>query len=100
MDSETNKMFELILQKLDNIDKRQETMEKRLDAMDKRFEIMEKRLDAMEERQNEIYSVVKAIEHSSNVRKAEIDNLTYKVAHVEGTINGVGELIQSRRSIK
>lgn len=79
MDNETKSMFELVLQKLDKIENRMETMESR---------------------QDEIYSVVKAIEHSNNVRKAEIDNLTYKVAHVEGTVNGVGELIQSRRSIK
>jgi hypothetical protein len=79
LDKETKQMFELILQKLDNMEKRQENMEKR---------------------QDEIYSVVKSIEHSNNVRKAEIDNLTYKVAHVEGTINGVGELIEKRRSIK
>jgi len=79
LDKETKQMFELILQKLDS---------------------MEKKHDNMEKRQDEIYSVVKAIEHSSNVRKAEIDNLTYKVAHVEGTINGIGELIQDRRLIK
>ena len=79
LDNETKSMFELVLQKLDKIENRMETMESR---------------------QDEIYSVVKAIEHSNNVRKAEIDNLTYKVAHVEGTVNGVGELIQSRRSIK
>ncbi|AWI03131.1 hypothetical protein [Clostridium drakei] len=79
MDKETKQMFELILQKLNNMEKRQENMEIR---------------------QDEIYSVVKSIEHSNNVRKAEIDNLIYKVAHVEGTINGVGELIEKRRSIK
>ncbi|OAA86903.1 hypothetical protein [Clostridium ljungdahlii] len=86
MDKETNQIFQLALQKLDNIEKR--------------FDNVEKRLDNMEKRQDEIYNVVKAIEHSNNVRKAEIDNLTHKVAHIEGTVNGVGELIQNRRSIK
>ncbi|OAA94156.1 hypothetical protein [Clostridium coskatii] len=86
MDKETNQIFQLVLQKLDNIDLR--------------FDNIEKRLDNMEKRQDEIYNVVKAIEHSNNVRKAEMDNLTHKVAHVEGTVNGVGELIQNRRSIK
>ena len=72
MDKETRQMFDMLLQKLDNMDKKQD----------------------------EIYSVVKAIEHSNNVRKAEIDNLTHEVAHEEGTINGVGELIQDRRLVK
>ncbi|AGY76771.1 MULTISPECIES: hypothetical protein [Clostridium] len=86
MDKETNHIFQLALQKLDNIEKR--------------FDNVEKRLGNMEKRQDEIYNVVKAIEHSNNVRKAEIDNLTHKVAHIEGTVNGVGELIENRRSIK
>ncbi|AZV55489.1 M domain protein [Clostridium sp. AWRP] len=86
MDKETNQIFQLALQKLDNIEKR--------------FDNVEKRFDNVEKRQDEIYNVVKAIEHSNNVRKAEIDNLTHKVAHIEGTVNGVGELIENRRSIK
>ena len=93
LDKETRQMFELILQKLDSMEKRQENMEERYDNMGKKY-------DNMDKKQDEIYSVVKAIEHSNNVRKAEIDNLTHKVAHVEGTINGVGELIQDRRLIK
>lgn len=93
LDSELKQILEFIIQKLDNIEKRQESMEIRLESMEIRQESMEKK-------QDEIYSVVKTIEHSNNVRKAEIDNLTYKVAHIEGTINGIGELIQSSRSIK
>ena len=36
----------------------------------------------MEKRQDEIFEVVKAIEHSNNTHKAEIDNLTYRIVHV------------------
>jgi uncharacterized protein YegJ (DUF2314 family) len=79
MDKETKQMFELILQKLEKIDNRQENMEKR---------------------QDEIFSVVKAIEHSNNTHKAEIDNLTYKIAHTEGTINKIGDIIIERKAIK
>ena len=68
MDNETKQMFQLVLQKLDNIDLR--------------FDSVEKRLDGMEKRQDEIYNVVKSIEHSDNVTKDEIDNLTHKVAHI------------------
>ncbi len=93
MDKETKQMFELILSKLDNIEKRQESMEKRQESIEKRQESMEKR-------QDEIFDVVKAIEHSNNIKTAEIDNLKYKVAHVEGTINGIGNFIENRRAIK
>ena len=70
MDKETREMFELVLDKL----------------------------ESMEKRQDEIFGVVKAIEHSNNAHKAEIDNLTHRVAHVEGTVTGVAEFIQKRRA--
>ena len=66
--------------------------------MEKRQESMEKRLESMEKRQDEIFEVVKAIEHSNSIHKAEMDNLTYKVAYVEGTVDGVGEFIQERKA--
>lgn len=70
MDKETREMFELVLDKL----------------------------EGMEKRQDEIFEVAKAIEHSNNARKAEIDNLTHRIAHVEGTVNGVAEFIQKRKA--
>lgn len=114
MDKETKQMFELILSKLDNMEKRQESMETKLHSMEKtqesmetklhsmekRQESMEVKLHSMETRQGEIFEVVKAIEHSNNAKTAEIDNLKYKVAHVEGTINGIGNFIEERRVIK
>ena len=72
MDKETKQMFELVLNKLDSLDKRQ----------------------------NEIYSIVRSIEHSNNTHKAEIDNLNHKVAHNEGIINKIGDVINKSRSIK
>ena len=80
-----------------SMEKRQESMEKRQESMEKRQESMGKRLENMEKRQDEIFEVVTAIEHSNSMHKAEIDKLTYKVAYIEGTVDGVGEFIQERR---
>lgn len=93
LDKEIRQMFEIIIGKLDGVDKRLDSMEKRLDNV-------EKSINYIQKRQDEIFLVAKSIEHSNDVRKAELDNLIYKVAHVEGTINGVGEFIESRRAIK
>jgi hypothetical protein len=57
------------------------------------------KLDGLESRQDEIYLVVKAIEHNNLVHGAEIDNLKFKVSHMEGTINAVGNVITSRKAI-
>ncbi len=50
MDKELKEMFSLILQKLDGVDRRFESMEARLDGMDRRFDAVEARLDAMDTR--------------------------------------------------
>ena len=86
MDNETKKMFEMLMKKLDTIEISQNSMDER----QKNMEI----------RQNEIFSVVKAIEHSNTAHKAEIDNITYKVAHTEGTINKIGNVIIEGRAVK
>ena len=79
MDNEAKKMFEMLMGKLDTISESQKNMEIR---------------------QDEIFSIVKAIEHSNTTHKAEIDNITYKVAHTEGTINKIGNVIIENRAIK
>ena len=50
MDKELKEMFNLILQKLDGVDRRFESMEARLDGMDRRFDAVEARLDGMDRR--------------------------------------------------
>ncbi|MHB8073325.1 M domain protein [Desulfosporosinus fructosivorans] len=65
----------------------------------KRFDGIETRLDRLESRQDEIFLVVKAIEHNNLVHGAEIDNLKFKTSHIEGTINAVGNVITTRKAI-
>lgn len=61
---------------------------------------IESRLDRLESRQDEIYLVVKAIEHNNEVHGAEINNLQYTVHYIEGTFNGIGDVIITRKAIK
>ncbi len=93
MDNETKKMFEMLMNKLDNMEESQKEIKESQ-------KVMEERQKNMEIRQDEIFSVVKAIEHSNTTHKAEIDNITYKVAHTEGTINKIGNVIIENRAIK
>ena len=60
MDNETKQMFELIINKLDNIESRQCRMEARLDKLETRFDEFETRLDKLETRFDEFESGVKA----------------------------------------
>ena len=60
---------------------------------------LESRMDRLESRQDEIFLVVKAIEHNNQVHGAEIDNLKFKVSQMEGTLNAVGNVITTRKAI-
>lgn len=79
MDNEIKEMFQMLINKIDTISESQKNMEIR---------------------QNEIFSIVKAIEHSNTSHKAEIDNITYKVAHTEGIINKIGNVIIESIAVK
>ncbi len=101
MDQETKQMFGVVIDKLNNVGTRLDVIDEkfdavgaRLDSMDEKFNAMDDRLSTMDSRQNEIFSVVKAIEHANSVNRAEIDSLTYKVGNVEGTFLAVGEIIE------
>ncbi|SPF37049.1 conserved hypothetical protein [Candidatus Desulfosporosinus infrequens] len=72
MDTETKKMFDLIVNKLNN----------------------------METKQNEIYQVVKAIEHANQVLRAEIDNVKVRADYLKGTFNNIGKVLNTRKSVK
>jgi len=107
MDNETKQIFEMLLKRLDSIEEGQKDLvESQNELMESQNELMESQKGMiesqrnMEMRQDEIFLVVKAIEHSNNTHKAEIDNLTYKVVHTEGTINKIGDVITERRAIK
>lgn len=93
MDNETKKMFEILMLKLDAIEENQK-------GMDERQKGIAERQKNMEIRQDEIFSVVNAIEHSNTTHKAEIDNITYKIAHTEETINKIGNVINDSRAVK
>ena len=92
MDKEIKEMLGLILNKIVGI-------ESRLDRIESRMDGLESRLDRLESRQDEIFLVVKAIEHNNQVHGAEIDNLKFKVNHVEGTMDAVGNVITTRKAI-
>ena len=96
MENELKEMLGLILNKLDGLESRIDSLESRMES---RMDRLESRMDRLESRQDEIYLVVKAIEHSNQVHGAEIDNLKFKVSHMEGTINAVGDVITTRKAV-
>ncbi|KGK91559.1 M domain protein [Desulfosporosinus sp. HMP52] len=99
MENEIKEMFGVILNKLGNIEVRLDRIESRMGRLESKMNSLEIRMDHLESRQDETYLVVKAIEHSNQVHRAEIDNLRHSVANVEGTLSTIGEVITKRKAI-
>ncbi|MBZ9686794.1 hypothetical protein G9F72_010705 [Clostridium estertheticum] len=46
-------------------------------------------LKRLEIRQNETYQIVKALEHSAEINKAEHDNMTNDISHIKGNVEAI-----------
>ncbi len=63
------------------------------------FELISNKLDGIDSRQDEIFKVVKAIEHANQVHKAEIDSVKVMTDYHEGTFNHIGKITNSRKVV-
>ena len=75
MDKELKEMFNLILQKLDGVDRRFESMETRLDGMDRRFDAVEARLDGMDRRFESMEARLDGMDRRFESMEARLDAL-------------------------
>jgi chromosome segregation ATPase len=89
----SDKKFENLDKKIENLDKKFENLDKKIGNLDKKFE---KRFDVLEEDVSILKSqtwenteMLKALIHASEVHKAEIDNISLKVAHIEGDVTAI-----------
>ncbi|MDR3541222.1 MAG: M domain protein [Desulfosporosinus sp.] len=90
MEKEIKEVLGLILNKLDGLESRMERFESQMDRFGSR-------MDRLESRQEEIYMVVKAIEHNNEVHGAEIDQIKFKLHYIEGTFKAIGDVITTGR---
>jgi len=91
----SNEFQMAVLQELKSINKRINSLDKRINSLDKRIDDMDKkytdRFNQLEARQDEIYNIVKAIEHSNQVARSELDRHNIKISKLEGKFRKVAE---------
>jgi len=88
-----DKRLDSMDERFDSIDKRLDSMDERFDSIDKRLDSMDERFDFMDKRQEEIYQVVRAIEHSNKVGKVERDNNNIRISKVEGKFKKMAQIL-------
>lgn len=80
--SNTEKLLQQIL------DSQNKTHE-RLDKFGSRFNTLESKFDGLQSQVQENTQILKALEHNSQVHKAEVDKLNHQVAEIQGTIKNM-----------
>ncbi|MBV4447717.1 hypothetical protein KM799_14015 [Clostridium tyrobutyricum] len=61
----------------------------KVDSMDNRFDLIQSRLDELKFQTTENTQILKALEHNSQIHKAEIDNLTPTAAQISGDVKSI-----------
>jgi hypothetical protein len=104
--AQNNESQKSVLKRLENIEESQKYMVVQSAQNNESQKSVLKRLENIEEsqkymgvRQDEIFQVVKAVEHLSKVGKAEIDHHNFRIAKVEGTIKKVGRIMQEELEV-
>ncbi|MBB6624667.1 hypothetical protein [Clostridium gasigenes] len=60
-----------------------------LKSMQDGIKRLESKFDGLEQGQKEIYQIVKALEHSSEVNKAEHDSMSNDIAQIKGDVSAI-----------
>lgn len=83
-------MLNLILRKLDSIEKEMKAMNVRQNEMNNKYDIIDERqnemkikYDLMDERQKEMYYILKGWEEKRPINKKVLDELTHDVARLK-----------------
>lgn len=50
---------------------------------------LENKIDKIENKQDETYQIVRALEHSAEVNKAEQDKMANDITHIKGNVEGL-----------
>jgi|GEM_PF-3032352 len=101
--------------KLDILEERMDKLESSMDKLESRMDKLESEVGLIKEQVKENTEILRALEHASEVHKAEIDKLTYDVAEMAADVKAIrkdfslveeitaknwNEIIQIKKNIK
>ena len=91
-------MEEKILQAIKDLNNRFDTLENKFDSLEDRFDTLENKFDSLENRFDYLKSqvkenaeILKALEHSAQVNKAEHEQMAINVAEISGEVKKINK---------
>lgn len=76
-----------------------ESINHRMGGLEEGQKRLETRMESVETRQDEIFQVVKAIEHSNQVGRSELDNHKVRISKLEGKFKKVAKAFNEEAGI-
>lgn len=87
--------FDSLEGKVDNLEGRFDTLEGKVDNLEGRFDTLEGKVDALQIQTKENTEILKALQYSAEVNKAEHDKMTNDITHIKGNLESIKkDLIQ------
>lgn len=78
--------FDSLETRFDNLETRFDSLETRFDTLETRFDTLETRFDSLESQVKENTNILRALEHSAQVNKAEHEQMTANIAEISGQV--------------
>lgn len=75
--------------KVDKLEQRFDKLEAKVDKLEAKVDKLDERVTQVENRLDETYQIVKALEHSAEVNKAEHDSMSNDIAHIKGDVSSI-----------
>lgn len=74
-----------------NLDSKVNKLDTKVNKLDTKVDKLDTKLNTIENQQKENTRIIKAIEHRSDVHKAEMDQITNNIAQIQGEVKGLRE---------
>ena len=81
--------FDTFEARFDTFEARFDTLEGKVDALEGKVDALEGKVDALQIQTKENTEILKALQHSAEVNKAEHDKMTNDIAHIKGDIESI-----------
>ena len=91
--------FDVLEERFDVLEERFDKLEERFDKLEGRFDKLEGRFDSLEIQVQENTQILKALEHSAQVNKAEHDKMNIEIAKFVGALKSVKSAVSAVEKI-
>jgi len=86
-----NSRFDSLENRFDSLENRFDSLEDKFDSLENRFDSLGNRFDYLKSQVKENTEILKALEHSAQVNKAEHEQMAINIAEISGEVKKINK---------